>query len=445
MDGGVNIAWTKMGGLADGAQPGIVREVDRSPPCAYSSKEGNIVMRMNEPRGSFAISVLIAVAALSAGAKIGGKPDLVVGEMRATGPPSLLGDHYVLPVSLRIDNRGTGSAGPFQIAILKAEDMASAESSEIPFAINGTIAGIAGKGKLDLAGKATLAPRSGAGKTIRIQAVVDSRAQVGESDEGNNLSPWLEIPLPLQVLTAPKDMQPAAFLPDLAISEADLRITPSLPSAGGEDFFAVVNIRNSGSGGTGKDARLLLTVTDPAGSKIVIWNPKFPRIRAGSSQPVSVKLDSRAFGMGEYRLEVVLDDDHKIGESDEENNVARKSFRVKGPDLSITEDHVDPPNVRGAADGRHHTFYFQARIDNNGDGDAQNVFFHIEVQDNHGERIWQKDYKIDRIPAHGYYFQSAVEGVGWLSASSYSVNILVRPNCREPNDSDNRVRVFFPD
>jgi hypothetical protein len=247
-----------------------------------------------------------------------------------------------------------------------------------------------------------------------------------------------------QIRSPSKELKPAVFPPDLAISEADLQVTPSLLLAGGANFTAEVNIRNVGSGPTRENVRLSLTVIDPSGRKLIVRDPLYDRMAARSNRRALLALDSRLFMMGEYRLEVVLDNEHKIGEADEGNNVARRSFRVMGPDLSTTEDLIDLPHVEGGRDGRHHWFHFRVRIDNNGNGDARNVFFHAEVWDEHSEEVWEKDIVIDRIRASAYYFQDVSETVGWVSGPGYSLNIHIRPNCREPNDGDNRVRKFFP-
>ena len=76
---------------------------------------------------------------------------------------------------------------------------------------------------------------------------MDSQAQVGESDERNNVSLWLEIQLPLEIKQPSMSAKLAELKPDLTLTSADINIYPSSHLAGGDNIGVQANVRNPGT------------------------------------------------------------------------------------------------------------------------------------------------------------------------------------------------------
>lgn len=146
------------------------------------------------------------------------KPDLIiVGNIRSAAVPSFSGDNILVPIALRIENRGSASAGPFQLGIIWLETPPSGERL-VPFSGTSSFSGLGPSsiaGGLDVTGNVSL-PKSLAGKTVKIKAWVDCALRVSESSEENNKSPWLEINLPLEIKQLARELRPIG-LPDLVI------------------------------------------------------------------------------------------------------------------------------------------------------------------------------------------------------------------------------------
>jgi len=126
-------------------------------------------------------------------------PDLfIVGTtFRTTGPPSFSGENIVVPIELKIQNSNWGgAAGPFQLSIMcQYPPPAAPMETELEFTGTRTFPGLDPGRAVNVSGQIKF-PKSQLGQKVKIHAIVDSMAQVSESNERNNVSPWLEVQLP---------------------------------------------------------------------------------------------------------------------------------------------------------------------------------------------------------------------------------------------------------
>jgi hypothetical protein len=394
------------------------------------------------------VSILGLAIMLPVGAQAGPKPDLVVGAIWATSKPILSGDNYIVSIAVRVENKGTANAGPFQIAIMKALEAPPGAESEVQFRIaGGPISGLRADNKLEISGIVTIAPRSESGKKLKIRALVDSQTQVAESDETNNVSPWFEVQLPIEVKLVSREVihRPAEGLADFDLSEADITIFPHTPICGGVDIIVEANSRNIGTA-EARDVAVYFWLLD-ASSRIKATRTEIiPTIPGRSSKKVSTAFGGNLVEMGNYWVKVTIDGPGRITESREDNNMAQKAFNVVTPDLSITaaEIEISPalPRVRDS-------IYFLVPVRNNGNGDALDVIVRYQILNNSGRVVLEytgSELTIDRIPARGFniYRLSSIDFTR-IPEGDYALKISIetRKACKEPDMNNNRAERLF--
>jgi uncharacterized repeat protein (TIGR01451 family) len=145
-----------------------------------------------------------------------------------------------------------------------------------------------------------------------IEIVVDPGNIVTESDESDNRA------------TQPLLVTPP-IIPNLVVTPRDLLFAPTTPIAG--DIVTVtVTIHNQGTGDVAGTVAQVLDVTE--GEPELIGDP-FPieSLPAGASTTFTVTYDTIDL-LGERRIQVVVDPEDLIDETDEEDNVAAKTLRV---------------------------------------------------------------------------------------------------------------------
>jgi hypothetical protein len=157
---------------------------------------------------------LVLVIAISTSIFAQGKkslPDLfIVGTtFRTIGSPSFSGENIVVPIELKIQNSNWGgTAGPFQLSImLQYPPPAAPMETELEFTGTRTFPGLDPGRAINVRGQINF-PKSQAGQKVKIHAIVDSMTQVQESNERNNVSPLLEVQLPLEIRRPPVEVKP---------------------------------------------------------------------------------------------------------------------------------------------------------------------------------------------------------------------------------------------
>jgi choice-of-anchor A domain-containing protein len=115
-------------------------------------------------------------------------------------------------------------------------------------------------------------------------------------------------------------------LPDLEINPADLLVSPTSATAGA-NFVASVIVSNN-SDQTILNAELRVNLSMPDGSNEVISiDQNQISLQAFSSQSVFIDIGTRSM-VGEYVLQVLIDAQNQITESNENNNSAYQTLRV---------------------------------------------------------------------------------------------------------------------
>jgi uncharacterized repeat protein (TIGR01451 family) len=145
-----------------------------------------------------------------------------------------------------------------------------------------------------------------------IQVIVDPSDVIAESDENDN--------------SATKDLVVTPpIIPNLAVAASNLTFDPAMPIAG--DMVTVtVTVLNNGTGDTSDVLVHVLDMSDGTG-EMIGEAQTIPAIPAGASETISVTYDTTDKA-GERRIQVVVDPENTIAESDEEDNVVAKTLRV---------------------------------------------------------------------------------------------------------------------
>jgi hypothetical protein len=150
-------------------------------------------------------------------------PDLIiVAGLRLDRPPFIAfsalarEEAIIVPIRFRIENRGNADAGRFRISVM--QQLASPPGAETEAMVEGdrSIGGLRptrlhpreGVGFYNLLWNVVF-PKSMAGKTVKIRAIIDSNNEVRESDERDNVTRWLAVQLPpLEIRRPPAKVTP---------------------------------------------------------------------------------------------------------------------------------------------------------------------------------------------------------------------------------------------
>lgn len=258
-------------------------------------------------------------------------PDLIiVGHIRLAGTPSFVGEEIRVPISYRIENRGTVAAGPFMVSIFQQYDDPPGSEGELSSGQR-TFSGLRPSrevGGLNATVNVNI-HRSFAGQKVKIRAIVDSLNQVIESDESLNHSPWLEVRLP-----QPERVE----LPDLYIVNFSyegktvnfMNFPPGIPVpvAVGDSKRVEITIGNWGPA----DVRVgdisvgIYLSTERAGgcrpTSIMLWGTVISTgLRLGGTRSFSTTINiPTTLASGNYWMYPMVDAPNRIAERNEENN-----------------------------------------------------------------------------------------------------------------------------
>lgn len=227
-----------------------------------------------------------------------GPPDLVVVETAATfDRPSL-----TLAIRVTIANTGTGPAAPHLLSIFDHSGTVN-----IPPVRVASI----GPGQSQTIEQTVPVPDETLGRTVIVQAEIDSEADIRESDEGNNVGEAIRVLLP-----APPT------LADLVISE----MQAARPAGAGS---ATVSITVSNRGGTPSEPTSIKIAADGSASALTAAVPALP---PGSDRTVkqSIALPAAIFGR-DVRLTAFVDPEDLVPESVETNNRGQTSLALGTP------------------------------------------------------------------------------------------------------------------
>lgn len=291
---------------------------------------------------------LASAACVFAGAAVASAqklPDLAIASLRATGGATLSGGNFVVPVTVRVENRGTTPAGAFEIGFFKPSEKAAGLETQLPATPKATVKGLApGEGQ-DLAVQVTVAPASSAGRTVRLRARADTGKTVAESNETNNASALVDVVLPIISLgaiggrAAVGGSVPAPGIPtvDLAISEDDIELLPAVPSTATPQFVMSGRIRNLGTGSSG-DFSVAISLAHVGGRIVLQRTLPMRAISGHGEQRVPLTVYTRDTGAGDFLMRF-----HLIPSSpdlDPRNNTSGKSFHIAAPDVAVRAEEM---------------------------------------------------------------------------------------------------------
>lgn len=249
--------------------------------------------------------------------------DLAVADGSLAFLPSPALEGAPMTASLRVRNNGNAAVGTFSVALFARDPSLGGA----PLGST-SIAGLApGEERM-----ATIAVASTPGSgDERFYALVDADAQIAELDESNNVAVAL-----LRVLA----------LPDVAITVADIALTPSLPVPG-EPVQASVTVHNLG-GQPAEDVTVHFYEGAPHEGREIAP----PQHVAALGPGASVDLDwNWTLGADARLVTAIAHTQGAVADANPSNDAAGMPFDVQGGDAFTSERYISPDGdgVRDAA------------------------------------------------------------------------------------------------
>ena len=279
-----------------------------------------------------AVGLLIVAAALLSGAaqrggQPGGKPDLIVSNIDfhkvQSGTDSGGKTYWIFNVIIKLKNQGNASAGAFKVLLERNNGAGGAFQT----ACQTCVIDVPGLG----AGQeTTLEPRqfNDANQApSRFRATADSAGQISETNEGNNSRE--EAFISMSITDAGGGIAHLAK-PDLTVVGFDFT-NVSQSTVNGKimiSFTIAATVKNLGPVPSGACHLEIERGSDQHAT--VLWLKKpVPGLAAGA-QTVITAASTHEFGTPAKWYEIIVDIDHEVAESNEENNVTgQKQFPIK--------------------------------------------------------------------------------------------------------------------
>lgn len=306
--------------------------------------------------------------------------------------PALEGQPFTATLGVR--NLSSVATGAFRVALYAADPHTGAVAIG-----SSTVASLAGSSQTSVSISVPDMPLRG---DQRLFAQIDADDQIAEGDEGNNT-----VVQPLRVLA----------LPDLAISVADVVLSPPLP-APGQSVQARVTVRNlGGQDAQGVKVRLLegdVASGVPAGADIDAGT-----LPAGASMTL-VWNWTLGLNANSRSVSAIVDPEDIVREGSADNNVASLPYDVQDSDFFTSERYISP-NGDGVQDAAAIVFRMQqagpVEVDViNGALYTVRHFSDIALNgDLRGQVLWDGRDDRGRIVPDGDYRIVAAGGDGHLS------------------------------
>ncbi len=119
--------------------------------------------------------------------------------------------------------------------------------------------------------------------------------------------------------------------PDYAIAATDIKIAPAYLSVADDSFAVKINIHNLGKA-TGDSVHFSVYRKFPNGDSAVVFTRQFASLKGADSVFFSLPIIGNR-DKGDSYLTAFIDDDRKIAEVDEENNIASMMFTISDMDI----------------------------------------------------------------------------------------------------------------
>ncbi len=264
----------------------------------------------------------------------------------------------------------------------------------------------------------------------KIYVVADPHASIPETSEADNIA--------TQTLIVA-----AAAAPNLVVQEANIGAAPANPGAG-TLMTVTATILNSGNAEARDVSVQFADVTSSGGAIPIAGAPSgsttIELIPAGGSATVFVLYDTRDKA-GDRKLQVTVDSNNLIPESNETDNTARKTLKVAAPaapNLAIQAGNIgfDPPTPQ---QGDQVTIY--ATVINDGNADASDVSVQFVDMTNSSAIPIGQPQTIAAIPAGGSSIAQITYDTTGMTGDR-KIQVVVDPNnfIPESKESDNSIQ-----
>lgn len=245
-------------------------------------------------------------------------PDLVVNKITS---PQTAAPGGTLPVNTTIKNEGSALAGPFRLSLYISPDaLITEEDRELGY---GDVKDL-GEGMLREGTAVITIPGDLKPGVYYLGALVDSLKAIPEENEANNVlfaDKMVTITAPVTAVAVPvPEASPVQSLPDLTV--LDLSSDPEGVSGG--VMNVTTSIRNTGTGNAGQFIVQLYLSSDTmlSDEDILLGMGEVPELPAGTQSDGNAPSPiPQNMTPGLYYFGIVVDDENKVTESDESNNV----------------------------------------------------------------------------------------------------------------------------
>lgn len=250
----------------------------------------------------------------------------------ALDPPSPIRAGLVVRVSATIWNTGNIDAGRFQVELAYSVD----GQNWLAFAVQ-DVPALARGAKEIIEGRLPTAGLS-LGISYKLRVLVDSRDEVEESDENNNVL--------ITSLSLVTPITPPAVGANLTLK--NLLFNPPSPVPQGTALQVCAEIANTGQGAAGEFAVEFLYRPDQAGAFSPFASKSIPGLEVGRTVTVCELFNTAGLPLGSYELKAVVDPAKWVPELDEGDNELLRTLiisqPVPRPDLSPAGLTFDPPS-----------------------------------------------------------------------------------------------------
>jgi chitodextrinase len=127
---------------------------------------------------------------------------------------------------------------------------------------------------------------------------------------------------------------PIGELPDLAVGEGDVFVVPAAGTTG-DSYAAVVTVRNLGSIDV-EHPTVAATLISPDGRRTALAAPPLGALAAGQTRSLTYPIGMLA-SAGSWRVDVAVDPDLSVRESNESNNTASAVFTVSADGAPVLD------------------------------------------------------------------------------------------------------------
>ncbi len=297
-------------------------------------------------------------------------------------------------ISAVIGNDGQAEANQVMVLFVDATDSSgSTETAPVPIGLPQIIKTIA------------------AGSSQRVQVGYRLPEQSGVSGHSPSLEREILVVIdPYNVIpeTTESDNEAQATLsvtpppaPNLVVQAETIGIHPATPSVGqAVTLRAIIFNKGTAEAKPGAADEILVLFVDATGGELIPIGPPqtLPSLAPGTSTVIEIAYDAPG-KVGERLIQVILDPDNVLLESDESDNEAKRTLTVTAlpkPNLVVTADNIgfDPPEPMNGESVTIH-----AAILNTGNAEAQAVLIKFVDITGGGARLIGEPQTIDVIPA----------------------------------------------